>query len=976
MTFNSKNEKGIALLISLGMLSLLLVIVVSFIFTARIDLMVSSFHVDDAATKRFSADSNVLTLFPLQAGGEKASKIQQLKSAGKNTEDWPLAYDYTSDKIIHDGNPDWSRGGISKFEDKKDGQAIAFNLGFTATPEVDDIYSTSLSANGKNNLAWWNDFGRNSDTDLDNSKIALQDEVQTGRDRIAGNIASQNTFITGRYMYFMVDESIKFDLNGILYNRDHDLLHSNFYDIETMFDKLNLDKGALSKGLSDLPELNGEPRFWESWRHIWNEGLFAKDHKYPKPAEERNARDAYNLFTPYSFPTGEFMHYIPKNLNNDWTERRFIHRYFVGNLTKEKNVETLIQAPETYQQQYDFFDTSKFRKGDGQQAAAVLEQVIDREKNNNKNNIYINKNVDFIPWLAHISGSLDNKNAQYSKQLQKQVAANLIDYSDSDSRALTDYTDIETTDKIEYCGLEETPYIAGVNITVKFTPSIDADGTQSKTLFKIKEVKAKVQLANIYNKELSADVSFKAILQDAETVITSSTELTSCSQNSTQIVEVKSTELIDTEFKNLDILKFDKLVVEVQTSGALSDVTLLKGFGKGELKNLREGAPHSFLVEFRDPRCNNYLNFAGEVQHRNLYAKTHDSNWVQGDGESFSEITISNDFYPDSENLIDNESNPFKPSTGFIRNAQITTLWELGCIHRGEPWRTINLKSSCKVGQGEKQGGKVAGQYGKIAGGSQLNNNMAWENPSYEYTGKYAMGDAALLNQIKLTEQIETYPCINIFNPNKKYWDFIFKHIFENNQATMNSTFTGVSSKVYPVPSSLTGTDKNALLTAIKKGGDEGIKPKKAGYVKDHLASQIGDKEGIWCVMYDNPGKNKLNYKGGYDKEKADFYAEELIGKLADQVKINFNLYRYVSTYQKLTYMSSVQSQILDDIAQGDDDDPRLNGYVKLELLGESDIRNDSWFKIMGQQKIMTIMKRPKDTGRFEILENTVLESY
>jgi hypothetical protein len=47
-------------------------------------------------------------------------------------------------------------------------------------------------------------------------------------------------------------------------------------------------------------------------------------------------------------------------------------------------------------------------------------------------------------------------------------------------------------------------------------------------------------------------------------------------------------------------------------------------------------------------------------------------------------------------------------STGFIRNGPMQSLWELGAIHRGEPWRTVDLKSfssgdakllsQCKIG--------------------------------------------------------------------------------------------------------------------------------------------------------------------------------------------------------------------------------------------------------------------------------------
>ena len=973
-------EQGVALLISLGMLSLLLVIVVSFIFTARIDLMVSSFHVDDTASKRFAASSNILVFSPLQADGAKMPKIQQLRQAEKNTTDWPLAYDYSSDREAYTSN-NWSKGAISKFEDRKDGHAISYNLGFMATPQVEEIYSSSLNSS-RNNLAWWHDFSRSEETDMDGSTIEWSDDITGNANNVDGNIMSQNTYIAGRYMYLMTDESIKFDLNGILYNQKHKLLHANFFEIDEMFDELGLDGKALTKGLDQLPNLNGKDRFWESWRHIWNEGFFAKDYKFPTLSEEKSARDVYNLFTPYSFPTGEFMYYIPKNLKNDWTQRRFVHRFFVGNLVNNKNVESLIDAPETYQQEYDFFDTTNFPDGEGRQVAAVLEQKVARERNSTSQDIYTNTTVKFIPWLSHIASSLDNKEGQYSREIQKQVAANLIDYSDSDSEATTDYKSFDANDKIEYCGLEKAPYVAGINISVTFTANVDSQGKVIPGEFKIRQVGAFIQASNIYDEALTADISFEAQVEGVQQTISGSGEQVECAARSLNTAVATSNELIDQIYQKGDNLKFEKFVVKLTSKGQVADISMLTDITGGKLDKLGHGRSYNLLVEFRDPRCNNYLSFASDkANHRTLYSSTTDIKWDEGKTGSFrTEINIDNSFYPGSENLIDKETDYNSLSTAHIRNKQITTLWELGCIHRGEPWRTINLKSSCKTNAQNK----IDCQHGWIRSRNQAHfNNMAWEYnggvssvPPFYYSGKYALGDAALLNQLKLTKQIETYPCINIFNPNEKYWHFIFDKVFKNDQVKMNGQFTGTTDVVYPLKGKLDSSDESALLKVIKRSAEQGIGA-GPGYNSYHLSSQIGDKEGLWCIMYDKPGLNSVKMKREFGTvAKDDFYAEELIGKLADQVKINFNLYRFVSTYQKLAYMSAIQSQILDDIAQGDEDDPRLNGYVKLELLGDSDVRDDSWFKIMGEQKMMTIMKRPKDTGRFEILENTVLDSF
>ena len=69
----------------------------------------------------------------------------------------------------------------------------------------------------------------------------------------------------------------------------------------------------------------------------------------------------------------------------------------------------------------------------------------------------------------------------------------------------------------------------------------------------------------------------------------------------------------------------------------------------------------------------------------------------------------------------DKEENPtssIKYSTAYIKDAPFDSLWELGCIHRGEPFRTINLKKYT------------------------ANNASA--------SGTYKDGDAVILDQVKI----------------------------------------------------------------------------------------------------------------------------------------------------------------------------------------------------------------------------------
>lgn len=69
----------------------------------------------------------------------------------------------------------------------------------------------------------------------------------------------------------------------------------------------------------------------------------------------------------------------------------------------------------------------------------------------------------------------------------------------------------------------------------------------------------------------------------------------------------------------------------------------------------------------------------------------------------------------------------------YIRHVPMKSLWELGCISRAEPWKTLNLKKSRVFASGETQGG-----------------------------GEYAKGDANILDQVTLTDKKSRFGLINL----------------------------------------------------------------------------------------------------------------------------------------------------------------------------------------------------------------------
>lgn len=96
---------------------------------------------------------------------------------------------------------------------------------------------------------------------------------------------------------------------------------------------------------------------------------------------------------------------------------------------------------------------------------------------------------------------LDKMKDDNDKSVSDQVAANLIDYSDKDDIACTDFT-IELSPASEfteptYCGNERVPYINEIDMKMEMTRDADITATGDSYSFKM-NMKAMVELVNIY----------------------------------------------------------------------------------------------------------------------------------------------------------------------------------------------------------------------------------------------------------------------------------------------------------------------------------------------------------------------------------------------------------------------------------------------------------------------------------------------
>ncbi|HJH03667.1 MAG TPA: hypothetical protein K8W19_06530 [Victivallis vadensis] len=145
-------------------------------------------------------------------------------------------------------------------------------------------------------------------------------------------------------------------------------------------------------------------------------------------------------------------------------------------------------------------------------------------------------------------------------------------------------------------------------------------------------------------------------------------------------------------------------------------------------------------------------------------------------------VNRENDAAPDKAgNNKDKESRPDPAwsssghlSTAIVANRPMKSLWELGAIHRGAMWETLNLKLAGKPGSSD--GNTV-----------ELNDHQSGKSWSDSGT-KYEDGDGAILDEVKLANNTRSYGKLDVNmiwdsykNPNKNDYDGdLVKALFMN----------------------------------------------------------------------------------------------------------------------------------------------------------------------------------------------------
>ena len=379
----------------------------------------------------------------------------------------------------------------------------------------------------------------------------------------------------------------------------------------------------------------------------------------------------------------------------------------------------------------------------------------------------------------------------------KQIAANLIDYCDIDSSATTDSEDNPT-----YVGLEKCPYINEIRIyfdarvfsvldEIGGLPETDSMRYVYQAYVNLKNID--LELVNIYNESFSdVKAEIKEIsgsykwsfdgnkegipINPVYTETFSDNDLSADSKIC--MLDIADKNYAYNSFGNLSYPKSENSEIRISSvwsedkpntdytdkEDLPSEHRRIYDFQINDLKikltNSTDGSLYDFvylnsnLLEIRtdvdgDTAMSSYLDYQIGDPRQNLL----ESDWTDSDFSTSSNGTL------DSVNIVDTSSatdsdielsnDPTTFSTAYIRNAPMESPWELGAIHRGAAWQTINLKKYRTVSLIGTGGGN-----------------------------EYSNGDANILDQVKMSPDNTTYGKININTNLEEVLKILFQEIY------------------------------------------------------------------------------------------------------------------------------------------------------------------------------------------------------
>ena len=451
---------------------------------------------------------------------------------------------------------------------------------------------------------------------------------------------------------------------------------------------------------------------------------------------------------------------------------------------------------------------------------------------------YTTKYSRGLPWLACFGYDKDgnedsNLAGTFSSVFDRrcQIAANLKDYSDTDNIPSSDEkpSDWVSGDAPKFTGNERTPYINKIGLKVHVKLEVNGpSGTFSLyTTTASAYVKPYVGCINIYGPAYTQDlqvvvkgyvkveVSFNGgtpkemtlNINEAPRPIDKVANWGLAYPGHSTFVEgfagnVESTDTIDspavTAVVNVTNVTITKVVLYYEDGTDKIGYDYVKNLVYNPsfpalTSSTADEQDSWFGFEVNDPRQN--LNPGDWVTLQPHQAPLASSTLAVTDANECKPNNLNThspitgnieepNFGPDPEPVTDSANGAL--STAFIRNAPMESPWELGFIHRGAKWETINLK---KYDSKKAINKIIINGKDYIPGG-----------------GVYTDGDANILDQVKMTKLAKTPEKINISAQEERIINTLFSQVQLGCSIVRDNTNNPVDSAVHMTIASMAAT--------------------------------------------------------------------------------------------------------------------------------------------------------------------------
>ncbi len=722
-----RRQRGVAIIMSLGILALLMVLAIGFVFTSRTERNAAAANTDQITARHFAEHSVQACM-----GGVKYF-YQYAGSANYNTAGAKVGL-YPAASAPQ---PAGTAATTTPFMQMASGPwmgrcyAAALTNGYPT-----DSLDSALS------LALRDSSGSTAPTAYVAPPVTPDRITWLPMHTTIGGVGG---YLFGRVAYMMIDESGKLDPNVRVSAFPTSVMMAGTPGVRVGTSPREID---VNKAVQDFASFDFTASIpWTSWQHIYANAAAAAKNSMTILADKsdysvrRTNETVFDVLFPYSYDIEAFYGTrgnpgaIPSTATDATNNGTDFHRF---NLART-DWSTMTLAT--------LLDTTKVREfWDTTQSPPVPSTA---------------GTTDCIPWLALVKG--DTGDAAKDTILRNQVAANIIDYCNVKTNAATSdyaaaggapkdagYTPASAT----YVGLKKSPYISKVAMTWTMTRGAGA-GLPPKYPYTL-TLSMDVEVVNIYSAAsdpctVDVDLTFTGGMPTAAQApagvivnpsATASTSGARLSFNFGSVAAKGYSKLTQTVTYTWNSIAITPPAVNVSYIGAvLKQGGVLKDFSE---ISRNATTPPSFTIALAvpatgwfgtyDPRCN-----------------TAQTEWLWTAGAAAPATGnggMSNPSAAGATCDTETATDPTGLSTAYIAEQPFTSLWEIGCIHRGEKWRTLNLHPA--------------------AGHATAD-------------GSYANGDTALLDQCKISDP--TSPSTGLIsrgkvNPNSRSY-YVWKALLD-----------------------------------------------------------------------------------------------------------------------------------------------------------------------------------------------------